>query len=168
MNPILALETSSPVLSVALQKKKGGPVVERKIPGFFKHAENLLPAMDRLLRAQKIAVQDVKTWLIGRGPGSFTGVRIGFATLKGFLVLGKRSSFGAVSLDLIAENIKMKEGSRLAVLLDARRDKIYAAFYTRQKNKWAIDHKPEVLSLEDAAQRLCNVGAALRGRPSFW
>ena len=153
MNSILAIDTSSPVLSVAFKKGKG-EILRKNISGFLKHAENLLPAIDQLLKKKKTSIKEVKTFLIGRGPGSFTGLRIGFATLKGFLALEKKNCFGATSLDMIAENIELPEKTELAVLLDARRDKVYARFYKRRNGNWIPKGKPETLPLIDLISKL--------------
>ncbi|HLD50517.1 MAG TPA: tRNA (adenosine(37)-N6)-threonylcarbamoyltransferase complex dimerization subunit type 1 TsaB, partial [bacterium] len=161
---ILALETSSPVLSVALQKGKTGKILQSSVRGFSKHAENLFPALDQLLKKTKLSIQEIDTWLIGRGPGSFTGLRIGFSALKGFLVMeksaqggsasGGKDCFGALSLDLIAENAPLPEGSRLGVCLDAFRQKVYARFYRRSQGKWQPASTPEAWTLEEFISRL--------------
>lgn len=150
---ILALETSSPVLSLALQKGKGR-ILQSTVSGFSKHAENLFPAFDRLLIKAGLSIEDIDTWLIGRGPGSFTGLRIGFSTLKGFLALEKKDCFGALSLDLIAESVQLPEGSRLGVCLDAYRQKIYAQFFRRRENRWERETSPDALTLEEFLSRL--------------
>ncbi len=112
------------------------------------HAENLLPCVDQLLKKKKLTLRDIKTFLIGRGPGSFTGLRVGFATLKGFLALGNHHCYGALSLDMIAENIPLAEGSTLSIALDAHRDKVYARLYQRIKGSWKPKSKPQTLTLE--------------------
>ena len=151
---ILALETSSPVLSIALQKGKG-KILQSRVRGFSKHAENLFPAMERLLKKARLSIKDIDTWLIGRGPGSFTGLRIGFSSLKGFLALEKKDCRGALSQDLIAENVKdLPEGSQLGVCLDAYRQKVYARFYRRQKNTWRPESAPAAWTVEEFVSRL--------------
>lgn len=153
MKPILAFETSSSVLSVALFSGKG-PVVEENISGFQNHAENFFPAADKLLKKKKLSIQKVGTFLIGRGPGSFTGLRVGFAGLKGFQILQKRNCFGALSLDLIAERITLKEGSFLCVCLDAHRDKIYSRIYQRKNNSWVPKGEPVSLPISEWVETL--------------
>lgn len=149
MPNLLALETSSSLLSVALKKGKE-KISERTVSGLLHHAENLMPLLDELLKKKKLKVQDIDTFLIGRGPGSFTGLRIGFAALKGLLSLQKREVWGALSLDLIAEGIDLPRGSQLCVCLDARREKIYARLYSKAQN-WIAEEEPKVLSLEEFA-----------------
>jgi tRNA threonylcarbamoyladenosine biosynthesis protein TsaB len=153
MKNILAIEASSAVLSVALKKGKES-ISETKLVGFLKHAENLVLMIDDLLRKEKLSIGAIDVFLIGRGPGSFTGLRIAFATLKGFLALKKKPCFGALSLDMIAENIQLPEGSRLAVCLDARREKIYARFYQLKKGVWLPKKQPRVLSFSELISEL--------------
>ncbi|MBU3759505.1 MAG: tRNA (adenosine(37)-N6)-threonylcarbamoyltransferase complex dimerization subunit type 1 TsaB [Candidatus Omnitrophica bacterium] len=133
---LLALETSSSILSVAVKKGRRKPV-EKRLKGFFRHAENLLPMMDRLLKREKLTCSDIDVFLIGRGPGSFTGLRIGFATLKALRMLQKKPCYGALSLDLIAAGIPARPGALLCVTLDARKEKLFSRFYQAGKNGWA-------------------------------
>jgi tRNA threonylcarbamoyladenosine biosynthesis protein TsaB len=150
---LLAIETSSPLLSVAL-KKGEDKTVQSTLKGFLRHAENLVPVIDRLLKKKKLSLHQIDAFLIGRGPGSFTGLRIGFATLKGFLSLVKKPCYGALSLDMIAEAIDLKAGSWLIVCLDARREKIYARFYRKETSSWQPKGRVQVLTFSELAARL--------------
>ena len=132
---LLAIETSSPTLSVAI-KKGGAKLRHATVQGYMKHAENLLPVIDRLLKKEKLKIGDIDAFLISRGPGSFTGLRIGFATLKGFLATHPKPCYGAFSLDVIAAGIKPEEGANLTVCLDARRGKLYSRSYHYHKKGW--------------------------------
>lgn len=161
MKPILAFETSSSSLSIALWIPKG-PVLEKTLHGFMTHAENLLPAADQLLKKRKLSIRDIGTFLIGRGPGSFTGLRVGFATLKGFLAVSDYKCFGALSLDLIAENSDLPAGSYLCAALDARREKVFSRLYKRTKNSWKPAGKPQTAEVSQWAASLPS-GTALAG-----
>ncbi len=161
MSNILALETSSPVLSVAV-KSGGRPVTESAIDGFMKHSENLLTVVDSLLKQNSLTINDIDTYLIGRGPGSFTGLRIGFATLKGFLACSKKNVFGALSLDMIADAIALPEKSLLAVCLNAYREKVYTRFYEKSASGWNPKTDAETLNLPDLLKKL-PAGVTLTG-----
>ncbi len=150
---LLAFDTSSQVLSVAL-KKGADSVSGTRLVGFLKHAENLLPLIDRLLQEKSLTFNEVDAFLIGCGPGSFTGLRIGFATLKGLTVLQKKPCFGAFSLDMIAEAVDLPDGSSLAVCLDAHREKIYAKHFIREKQRWIDRSEIQVLTAEDLGRGL--------------
>ncbi len=171
---ILAFDTSSSVLSVALKTGKS-KVSEARLTGFFQHAENLLPLIAKLLKKHKISLSKINLFLIGRGPGSFTGLRVSFATLKGFLAGEKpkpcrgvdgmtptaastSSSLplckGALSLDMIADPIDLPEKSLLGVCLDAGRQRIFFRVYQRTRQDWRPKGKIEILSVEETAQKL--------------
>lgn len=165
---LLALSTSGPVLSVAIQKT-GGRLRRAVVKGYMKHAENLLPVIDRLLRKERLTIHSIDAFLIDRGPGSFTGLRIGFATLKGFLAVQKKPCHGALSLDLIAAGISPKTtpgvisgGEKkggtplvLTVCLDAKRDKLYTRSYRYfDKKGWKPEGPPGVLFCKEAAREI--------------
>ncbi len=128
----LAIESSSPVLSVAV-KKGSSPVQESSLEGYMTHVESLMPLIEKMLADSGLTLETIDTFLIGRGPGSFTGLRVGFATLKAFQFLQKKDCWGATSLDMMAEPIALPEGSVLATLTDAHRSKIYFRIFERQK-----------------------------------
>jgi tRNA threonylcarbamoyladenosine biosynthesis protein TsaB len=164
---LLAIETSSPALSVAI-KKCGTKLRHAAVRGYMKHAENLLPVIDRLLKKEKLKIADIDAFLISRGPGSFTGLRIGFATLKGLLAIRSKPCYGASSLDVIAAGINtlqrpglciaetrsLKGRFNLTVCLDARRGKLYARSYVGREKRWIPSGPPRVVSVKEMDQGL--------------
>lgn len=162
---LLAFETSCRVLTVALKKGKQ-PIAEEKLEGYFRHAENLLPLTGRLLDQAGLAIEDIDVFLIGRGPGSFTGLRIAFSTLKGLLAVEKKDCYGVLSLDIIAFRTPSREGSPLCVCLDARREKIYTRFYREKEGLRHPDGPADLLSPEELIEKLpersCLAGDAIR------
>ncbi|HNX68240.1 MAG TPA: tRNA (adenosine(37)-N6)-threonylcarbamoyltransferase complex dimerization subunit type 1 TsaB [Candidatus Omnitrophota bacterium] len=150
---LLAIETSGPVLSVAVKKGRA-KVRQAVLKGFSRHAETLLPLIDRLLKKERFKLRDIDAFLIGRGPGSFTGLRVGFATLKGLITLRKKPCYGAFSLDMIAGGIPACKNGKLHVCLDAKRDKLYTRFYRYSKKGWTPQGAAAVRSFEDMAQAL--------------
>lgn len=150
---LLAFDTSSSVLSVALKTGKY-PVQEARLSGFLQHAENLLPLVDRLLKKQKTSLNKIDRFLIGRGPGSFTGLRVSFATLKGFLTVQPKPCDGGLSVDMIAENADLPEKALLAVCLDAGRQRIFYRLYQRSRKAWRSRGKIEILSVAETAAKL--------------
>jgi tRNA threonylcarbamoyladenosine biosynthesis protein TsaB len=167
---LLAIETSSPVLSVAIKKSKA-KLRHATVKGYMKHAENLLPVIDRLLKKEKLKIQDIDAFLISRGPGSFTGLRIGFATLKGFLAVIPKPCYGASSLDVIAAGIRLEENvnlalkgyKTLAVCLDARRGKLYTRLYRYYKKGWRPDGPSRVLLINELNLELNNKECRIAG-----
>lgn len=156
METILALETSSAVLSLTVQNSKGKRY-SKSFKGPHNHAEKIVPFIDGLFKKAGTSLKETSTFLTGRGPGSFTGLRVGFATLKGFLALEKVPCYGVLSLDIIAENKnfkKLKEGETLAVALDAFRQKIYLRVYEMRKKEWLPRGGVQTLTFEETLQAL--------------
>ena len=145
---LLAIETSGPILSVAV-RKGNNKIREATLKGYFRHAESLLPIIDRLLKKENLGIRKIDAFLIDRGPGSFTGLRIAFATLKGLIASLQKPCYGALSIDLIAGRIPSSNSGALHLLLDAKRGKLYTRFYRSYKKRWAPRYKIAVRSLEE-------------------
>jgi tRNA threonylcarbamoyladenosine biosynthesis protein TsaB len=91
-------------------------------------SERLLPALDALLRAEGLSLPAVEAFAVSIGPGSFTGLRVGIATLKG-LAFGSGRPVAAVPT-LAALALPALDGrSPVAAILDARRGEVYAAVF---------------------------------------
>jgi tRNA threonylcarbamoyladenosine biosynthesis protein TsaB len=124
---LLALETATAPGSVALLAG-GGLALERVLPTGAATAETLLPAIDALLGTAGVPLAAVRGFAVSIGPGSFTGLRIGVATLKG-LAFGAPQPVAAVpTLAALALRAAPGPGPVIA-LLDARRGEVYAAGY---------------------------------------
>src|SRR5512145_577200 len=95
------------------------------------HGARLPQALLDLLAAAGRTLADVDGYAVGLGPGSFTGLRIGLATLKGLAYAQRRPIAGVSSLAAMALAAApgAPEGSVLVPLLDARKAEVYAGFY---------------------------------------
>jgi tRNA threonylcarbamoyl adenosine modification protein YeaZ len=80
--PLLALDTATSQAVVALERQSGPPVVA-SWPAGHRHGEELLAAIDRLLRGAGLEPRALGGIVVGTGPGAFTGLRVGLATAKG-------------------------------------------------------------------------------------
>ncbi len=138
-------------MSVAL-KCGDSPIIEKVRHGNWGHMEELLPFADELLREKKIQIRDIETLLINRGPGSFTGLRIGFSTLLGLTAAKPLACFGADSLDLLAERIPCAGHSHLAVCLDAFRSKFYVKVFENKNNQWQPQGASQALEATQTLQ----------------
>ena len=124
---ILAIETSSSLLSVAA-RRSDGVFAELNMDGGLRHAESLVCAIKHVFEMLGLRKNDLSLIACGLGPGSFTGLRIGLSTAKGLALGLKKKVVGVSSLDLIAQGISLGDG-KLAVICDARRERIYSACY---------------------------------------
>jgi tRNA threonylcarbamoyladenosine biosynthesis protein TsaB len=150
--PLLALETATSPGSVALLSGVG-VALERALPAGAATAETLLPAIDALLGAAGVPLAAIRGLAVSIGPGSFTGLRIGVATVKG-LAFGASLPVAAVpTLAALALRAPPGGGPVIAVL-DARRGEVYAAGYT-EPGRTLPDALPEgVYGAEELAARL--------------
>ena len=124
---ILALETSVIEFSVALVNKgilKGEYRARKNLRG----SDLLLPNIQQLLTQHHQSFADLDAIAISQGPGSFTGLRIGFSVVKGFCLVKDLRVVAVPSLDVIAYNA-ITQPSIVCVLQDAYQGKVYACVY---------------------------------------
>lgn len=121
---ILAADTSLPILSVALVND-GVLVGAMALEGRGSRNEKLLPAIDWLLTENAIERASIDLFAVTRGPGSFTGVRIGLATIQG-LAMALRRPVCAMSTH---EAIAFGERGRVTIADDAGRGELYLSTY---------------------------------------
>ena len=151
MSAILAVETSTLTASVAVLID--GSIAIEKESGVNSHSELLLPLIDECLKATKLELGDLHTIAVGAGPGSFTGLRIGMATVKGLCFAAGRSLTPVSSLAALALDFQTKErGTLLVPVLDARRGEIYAGFYRQDGDTLKSQGDERVLPPEELAE----------------
>jgi tRNA threonylcarbamoyladenosine biosynthesis protein TsaB len=129
---ILALDTSTELCSVALSID--GAMLSHEVVAGNSHSELLLPMIDDLLAEAGWRLQDLDGLAYGRGPGSFTGLRIGCGVAQGLAFGADLPVVGVVTLAAIAEEVhdSMGEGDRptdVLACIDARMHEVYAAAY---------------------------------------
>ena len=143
---ILALDTTVKTASVALAEvKKNGPELtaeySMKTSG---HSTTLLPMIESILKNTGNTAADVDLFAVSTGPGSFTGIRIGVAAVKGLAFVNDTPCVGVSSLDALAMGFGEIRGI-IVPAVDARRNTAYAAIYTS-------DGQGNVTRLTDDAQ----------------
>ncbi len=122
---VLGLDTSTPQAAVALVDGDA-LLAEVRLPVRRGEAERLLPAVDRLLGDARLALADLAGIGVALGPGSFTGLRIGLATVKGLALGTGLPVVGVPSLDALAWQVPWA-AVPVVPLLDARRGEVYGA-----------------------------------------
>lgn len=122
---ILAIETSTPVCSVALKASARG-VWEKRIEGRGVHSERLFTFTDELLDRAGASIADLDAILFSRGPGSYTGLRIGASAIKGFLYGREIPLFTFPTLFSFAAGLQLDSRPRsIFSVIDARRTHLY-------------------------------------------
>lgn len=132
---LLALDTSSPTVAVALHDDSG-VLVDLTSERAMKHAEQLAPLIERALGEAGADRHDVTAIAVGVGPGPFTGLRVGLVTARTLAHVLQVPVYGVCSLDVIAVQSLAEQpltGSEaeqgLVVATDARRKEVYLARY---------------------------------------
>ena len=139
---ILAIDSTAKISSAALLRD-GTPLGEVTLNTGNTHSETLLPSVEFLLSSARLTVADIDVFACAVGPGSFTGVRIGAATIKG-LAFGRGQCCAAVgTLEALAERAADMRGIVVPVM-DARRDQVYTAVFD------CADCTPRRLTPDDA------------------
>lgn len=135
---LLAFDTSTETLSIAVSAGIGAPVLEHTGAGGAQASAALIPAIRALLDRAGLTLAQLDAIAFGRGPGSFTGLRTAAAVAQG---LGFGAGVPVLALDTllaVAEEAQGLQGAtRVVALLDARMDEVYWAAYERVDGHWA-------------------------------
>jgi len=143
---ILVCDTSGGVASCALAEE-GKIIAEINLRTGLTHSEKLLPAMEAALRLADWTFQDLEALGIVAGPGSFTGLRIGAATVKGLAFALDLPVVPVGTLETLAWNLPGFKGI-VVPMLDARRGEVYAAAYRWTNGRWDELLSPRAESLD--------------------
>jgi tRNA threonylcarbamoyladenosine biosynthesis protein TsaB len=128
----LGVDTAEPIGGVALFED-GVLAEERLMSTPLKHAESLIPSIERLLQESSRSRDEIERVSVNRGPGSFTGLRIGLATAEG---LCQAIDAGLVGVDgAYAYRSRVPDARRVCVVLHSRRDLFYATWFAGPKMK---------------------------------
>ncbi|MDR2332113.1 MAG: tRNA (adenosine(37)-N6)-threonylcarbamoyltransferase complex dimerization subunit type 1 TsaB [Burkholderiaceae bacterium] len=151
---LLALDTSTDMLSIAVQKGgngSGAGLLERSAPGGAQSSTTLIPLIRELMGELGLSFDELDLIAFGRGPGSFTGLRTACSVAQG-LAFGARKGLGVPvlpvdSLLAVAEQARMEHGvDKVLAVLDARMDEVYAAAYRWDGGQWSSAGDYQLLS----------------------
>lgn len=144
---ILALETSTEYCSVALWQ--GGKVHARCELVGQKHSEMLMGMVDAMLKEAGCGLREVDGIAFGKGPGSFTGVRIASGVAQGLALGMQRKVVGVCTLLALAQ---ASGKDRVVAVLDARMGELYLAAYELREGAWQESIAPCLCNAENAPQ----------------
>ena len=126
MSYILNLETSSKNCSVSLLKEDKIINVIEQEDDSYRHSELLTSFIDQILSKEKIKPENLSAVAIAKGPGSFTGLRIGFSVAKGICFPYKTPIIGINSLEILARSYKPKKDEYILSLINDKNDSFYS------------------------------------------
>jgi tRNA threonylcarbamoyladenosine biosynthesis protein TsaB len=128
---LLAIDTSTEIASVALMVD--GKMRSESLPSQKVQAQKILPMIERLLTSAKLRINQLDGIVFGRGPGSFTGLRIACSVVKGLAYAHNIPLFPVSTLAAIAEEARSLSGNHnqaVLAVLDARMQELYWGFFT--------------------------------------
>jgi len=125
---ILNIETATTNCSVSLSNKGETVVLKEDYNSNYSHAERLHVYIDDVLKEANISLKDLSAIAISKGPGSYTGLRIGVSAAKGLCFALDLSLISIPTLESLAHQVSAKTGL-IVPMLDARRMEVYSAVF---------------------------------------
>ena len=151
---ILALDSTAIVASVALCENDR-PIASFTVKNGNTHSETLLPMVESVLRCAKVDIDDIDLFACSTGPGSFTGVRIGAATLKGLAFGRGKPCLGVSTLEALAQNLVPFDGL-ICPVMNARRGQVYNALFSCEGGELKRLCEDRALSVSDLEAELAD------------
>jgi tRNA threonylcarbamoyladenosine biosynthesis protein TsaB len=150
---IVAIETATPACAVGV-RTAGGVEVTRVVDDGRRHTEVLTPALKALLQEVGLEIRDITRVVVDRGPGLFTGLRVGLATAIGLSQALGCDLVGVTSLEVLAGGA-IDSGVRgtLVACVDGRRGEIFAQSFLLGDDVQALDAARVTTAHEVAAAR---------------
>jgi len=127
---ILCVDTSTGNFSLALVENSK-VIKQKNIKSKKNLSSAITPNIKKILEDTNTPLSQLKGFAVGLGPGSFTGLRVGLATVKALAWALNKPIAGVSSLDVIAMNVK-KDTEQICVISDARRDLFYCCLYEKK------------------------------------
>ncbi|MNC10918.1 tRNA threonylcarbamoyladenosine biosynthesis protein TsaB [compost metagenome] len=151
---ILAIDTATEACSVALYNEGKSSAHFELCPR--EHTQRILPLVRDILNEGGVGLTALNALAYGRGPGSFTGVRIGIGIAQGLALGAELPMIGISTLATMAQGAwRMTGATRVLAAIDARMGEVYWAEYQRDENGvWHGEETEAVLKPEAVAERL--------------
>ena len=158
---VLAVDSTAKVASAAVTRGEELLYTATLDTGYT-HSETLLPMIEGMLAALRLNVRDIGVFACAAGPGSFTGVRIGAATVKGLAFGTETPCAGVSSLEALAYNMLGLEGV-FCPSMDARRAQVYNALFRCRGGKIERITSDRAIGIKELAEEL----SAYTGEPLY-
>lgn len=149
---VLNIETATTNCSVSLSKDGETLVLKEDNSSGYSHAEMLHVFIDEVFKISKIKPSEIDAVSVSKGPGSYTGLRIGVSAAKGLCFALNKPLIAIGTLESLAHQVHIEEGF-IVPMLDARRMEVYSAIYN-SKLELFREIKAEILTLESYSDLL--------------
>ena len=147
---ILNIETATKNCSVSLAKNGQTILCKEAAEQGYSHAERLHVFIEEILKEAEITVQNLKAIAVSKGPGSYTGLRIGVSAAKGLCYALEIPLISVDTLQVLAQQVSIENGL-IVPMIDARRMEVYSAAFDPNYNK-IIEVQAEILTNESYAE----------------
>ena len=133
---ILAIDTSSKNCSVAIvevdENKNYNIIAFENSDDEKTHSQKLMPIVDKVFKEHNLSLKDMDLLACCVGPGSFTGIRIGIATMKAFADVTSIKTASVTSLESLTYNIE--EDGIIIPIIDCKNNNVYSAIFSKENN----------------------------------
>jgi len=153
---ILAIDSSGLVASVAIVEDDN-LIAEYTVNYKKTHSQTLLPMLDEIVRMTDTDLTLIDAIAVAMGPGSFTGLRIGSATVKGLGLALDKKIIGIPTVEGLAMNLYGTD-SLVCPLMDARRNQVYTGIYKFQEGTLQVVKDQTPLGIEELIDALNLIG----------
>lgn len=154
---VLGVDTTGSTASVGILRD-GKILADFTLSSGNTHSTTLLPMIENAVKIAGITLDDINLYGVSIGPGSFTGLRIGVATVKGLAVKNNVPCVGVSSLQALSENYFGTDDSIICPLIDARRERAYFAFFRIKEGNIVRLSEDSVLELSKIKEKLIDFG----------
>jgi len=164
---ILGIDTSTRFLCLVVCD--GKKIYEYTLESGVRLSTLLVPTIERVLESLGWTAKDIDYFACGLGPGSFTGVRIGMAAIKGLSWALEKPIAGVATLDILAGNITASSISEgfVVPMVDAKRGLTYSAIYKLEKGKTRRISAYMLLSLQECLGKIKGALSGKKGNVVF-
>lgn len=135
---ILAVDTSSKNCSVAIvevyENKNYNIIAFENSDDEKTHSQKLMPIVDKVFKEHNLTLKDMDLLACCVGPGSFTGIRIGIATMKAFADVTNIKTVSVTSLESLSYNIE--EDGIIIPIIDCKNNNVYSAIFSKENNTY--------------------------------
>ncbi len=152
---ILAIDSSNLVMGVAVMTD-GRLLAELTTNNKKNHSERLMPAIRQVLASAGLKPGDIDRFAVARGPGSYTGLRIGVTVAKMMAWSLQKELVGVSSLEIVAQNARYFDGL-IAPFFDARRGRVFAGVYANRGSDIQQIAPDRIIPVEDWLSELAEV-----------
>lgn len=153
---ILAMDTSNQALGVAILKDE--EIIGEMVTNIAKnHSVRLMPAIDQLMKEVNLSPGELDKIVVAKGPGSYTGVRIGLSTAKSLAWALNIPITGVSSLEALAYQGRFFHAN-ICPFFDARRQMVYTGLYQWKNSQLSIVDKEQNILMEDWLRELAEKG----------